>query len=377
MIIGCLYHCSRTSPSSVRTSIHLLWVRRRKPPGCRASASQHARPGTGAGESGSDTSAPGDIRTDMALSSRSSPPCTPAQGQPGHGKQKGERQGDESQYLGRQHRRSGRTGEGVRHLACGAGAALSCRGSTPWGRASRGSTLWGRAGDGGRRDFREEAGRVPRADDGGAGDVQVGDRTGHGGGGIAGTRLAAFPGPMSVLVALLRFGKGPGGEALAGGLGDADGLPDAERVGLALAVEDTDRAGLALGVGVGEPERAGLALGVGLEDAERVGLGAGVGDAERVGLGVGVGVGDVDGVELAVGAAVDGEAEGDADFDGDGLGELEALGPELVLAAAEGEGEAVAALANAGSCVLTDSPERRKPPVIRPAITARRCAKDM
>jgi len=52
--------------------------------------------------------------------------------------------------------------------------------------------------------------------------------------------LAAFPGPVSVLVALLRFGKGPGGVALAGDSGDADGLADAERVVLALAVEDTE-----------------------------------------------------------------------------------------------------------------------------------------
>jgi hypothetical protein len=96
---------------------------------------------------------------------------------------------------------------------------------------------------------------------------------------------------------------------------------------------------------------------------------------------VGVGVGNVDGVELSlavgVGAAVDGGADGDADVGGAWLGALEALGPELVLAAAEGDGEAVAALANAGSCVLTDSPGRRKPPVTRPIITARRCARDI
>ena len=81
---------------------------------------------------------------------------------------------------------------------------------------------------------------------------------------------------------------------------------------------------------------------------------------------------------VGVGAAVDGEDDGDADSGGDGLGELDALGAEVVLAAGEveGEGEAVASLANAGTCVLTDSPDRRKPPVIRPAITARRCARD-
>lgn len=61
--------------------------------------------------------------------------------------------------------------------------------------------------------------------------------------GTAGKRLAAFPGPVSVLVALPGFGKGPGGEMLAGGVGEADGLADAERVGLALAVGDTERVG--------------------------------------------------------------------------------------------------------------------------------------
>ena len=58
-------------------------------------------------------------------------------------------------------------------------------------------------------------------------------------GGIVGKRLAAFPGPMSELAGLLRFGKGPRGEVPAGGWGDADGLADAERVGLALAAGDT------------------------------------------------------------------------------------------------------------------------------------------
>ena len=110
-----------------------------------------------------------------------------------------------------------------------------------------------------------------------------------------------------------------------------------------------------------------LALGVGLEDAERVGLGVGVGDAERVGLGVAVGVGDVDGVELPLAVGVGVVVDVGAVVDGDGLGELDA---------AEGEGEAVASLANAGTCVPADSPDRRKPPVIRPAVTARRCARD-
>jgi len=106
-----------------------------------------------------------------------------------------------------------------------------------------------------------------------------------------------------------------------------------------------------------------------------------VGGAELVGLGVDVGVGDVAGVELSlalgVGAAVDGAADGDADTDGDALGELDALAPEVVLAAAEGEGEALASLANAGTCMLTDSPVKRKPPVTRPVITARRCAREI
>ncbi len=210
-------------------------------------------------------------------------------------------------------------------------------------------------------------------------------------GGMVGKRLAAFPGPMSVLVALFRFGGGPGGEALADGLGAAERIVSALAVG---AVGDAERVGLAVGVGVAEPERAGLGVGVGLEDAERVGLGVGdmeraglalgvgVGDVERVGLGVGVGAGDVEAAALALavgaGADVDGEVKGEADFVGDGLGVLEALGPELVLAAPEeGEGEGETVLANAGSCVLTVSPETRKPPVTRPATTARRWARDM
>ena len=172
-------------------------------------------------------------------------------------------------------------------------------------------------------------------------------------------RLAGFPGPMSELVALFRFGRGPGSGALAEESGDA------ERVALALAVA--------------EPEPVELAVGIGLEDAEGVGvghvegaelaLGVGAGDVERVGLGVDVGGGDVEGAGLSL-------APG-ADVDGEGLGVLESLGPGLMLAAAgEGEQEATA-LANAGSCEPTDSPETRKPPVTRPATTARRCATGM
>jgi hypothetical protein len=170
-------------------------------------------------------------------------------------------------------------------------------------------------------------------------------------------RLAGLPGPMSELVALFGFGRGPRGRA------PAEDSENAECVALALAVA--------------EPELVELAVAAGLEDAEGVGagdvegaelaLGVGAGDVERVGLGVDVGGGDVEGAGLSL---VPG-----ADIDGDGLGVLESLGPGLVLPAAGegGEGEATA-LASAGSCELTDSPETRKPPVTRPATTARRCA---
>jgi hypothetical protein len=162
---------------------------------------------------------------------------------------------------------------------------------------------------------------------------------------------------MSELVALFRFGRGPRGGA------PAVDSEDAECVVLALAVA--------------EPESVEPAVGVGLEDAEVVGvgdvegaelaLGVGAGDVERVGLGVDVGGGDVEGAGLSLLPGVD--------IDGDGLGVLESLGPGLVLPAA-GEGEATA-LANAGSCELTDSPETRKPPATRPATTARQCATGM
>jgi hypothetical protein len=162
-------------------------------------------------------------------------------------------------------------------------------------------------------------------------------------------RLTVPPGPMSELVAPFGFvGGGPGGGAppepveLAAGVG----LEDAEAVGL----EDAE--------------------GVGLADVEgdELALGDGVGDVESVGLGVDVGGGDVEGagLPLVVGAGVDGA----------GLGVSE--GPGLVLAAAgEGEGEEAIALAIAGYCELTDSPETRKPPVTRPTAAARRRAADM
>ena len=163
--------------------------------------------------------------------------------------------------------------------------------------------------------------------------------------------LTAFPGPMSELVALFGFGRGPRSGTL------ADGLGDGELVVPALAVA--------------EPEPVELAMGVGLEDAEDVGLAVGVGDVEGSELALGVGAGDVEGAGLAlvVGAGVD----------GDGLGVPEALGSGLVLTAAgEGEGEEATALANAGSCEPAgDSPETRKPPVTRPATTTRRHATDM
>jgi hypothetical protein len=176
--------------------------------------------------------------------------------------------------------------------------------------------------------------------------------------------LTAFPGPMSELVALFRFGRGPRGGTPADGLGDAEGVV------LALAVAEPEPVELAAGVGLEDAEGVGLAVGVGDVGGAELALGVGAGDVERVGLGVDVGGGDVEGagLALAVGAGVD----------GDGLGVPEALGPGLVLAAAgEGEGEKATALANAGSCELTDSPETRKPPVTRPATTARRYAIDM
>ena len=173
---------------------------------------------------------------------------------------------------------------------------------------------------------------------------------------MAPKRLAGFPGPMSELVALFRFGRGPRGGAPAG---------DAERVALALAVAEPGPVELAVGVGLEDAE----GVGVGDVEGAELALGVGAGDVERVGLGVDVGGGDVEGAGLSLVPGVD--------IDGDGLGVLESLGPGLVLAAAGEGGEEATALANAGSCELTDSAETRKPPVTRPATTARRCATGM
>jgi hypothetical protein len=192
---------------------------------------------------------------------------------------------------------------------------------------------------------------------------------------------------MSVATTLFRLGTGPSGGAApppAGPPGEvtADAVGDFDPAGLELGLELGPELGLELGLelafGLGDAEPVGLALG----DAEPVGLALGdgepvglvVGDGEPVGLALGDGepvglvVGDAEPVGLALG---DGEAEvadgdGDAevaDGDGDDAGELEAL------ALAEGEG--VTAVASAGSCVPTESPENRT----RPATTARRCAK--
>jgi hypothetical protein len=194
--------------------------------------------------------------------------------------------------------------------------------------------------------------------------------------------LTAFPGPMSELVALFRFGSGPGGEGL------ADGPGEAELVVPGLAVAEPEPVELAVGVGLEDAE------GVGLEEAEDVGLAVGEGDVEGVELALGVGAGDVGAGDVGagdverVGLGVDvdgGDVEGaglllvvGAGVDGDGLGVSEELGPGLVLAAAgEGEGEESTALANAGSCPPADSPMTSKPPVTRPATTARPCVIDM
>jgi hypothetical protein len=171
---------------------------------------------------------------------------------------------------------------------------------------------------------------------------------------------------MSELVALFGFDGGPGGTppepvelAVGVGLADAEGvgLADAEGVGLA------DTEGVGLVVEAGDVEGSELVLGVGADDVESVGLGV-----ESVGLGVDVGGGHVEGagLSLVVGAGVD----------GDGLGVSE--GPGLVLASAgQEEGEEATAFANARFCELADSPDTRKPPATRPAITARRRATDM
>jgi len=175
---------------------------------------------------------------------------------------------------------------------------------------------------------------------------------------------------MSELVALFGFGGGPRGGTPADGPGDAEGVV------VALAVAEPELVELAVGVELEEAEDVGLAVGVGDVEGVELALGVGAADVERVGLGVDVGGGDVEGagLSLVVGAGVD----------GDGLGVSEALTSGLVLAAAgegetegEGEGEESTALANAGSCQLADSPMTRKPPVTRPATTARACVIDI
>jgi hypothetical protein len=227
--------------------------------------------------------------------------------------------------------------------------------------------------------LRPAAGAVP---------LEVGLRAGAGA--ISGNSPEAFPAPIRVVLMTLRPGMGPGmavgamavktlalfrpGRGTGGSFAPCRGVPAglAEPFGEALADGLAEAERVALALAVGDAEWVELALGVGLPDAERVGLavGVGVGDVEGVGLALAVGVG--------VGVAVDGEGEGDADVDGDGLAVPEPPGPELVLAAAEeGAGEGVTAFAKAGSCVLADSAETRKPPVTRLATTARRCAKGM
>ena len=169
---------------------------------------------------------------------------------------------------------------------------------------------------------------------------------------MAPRRLAAPPGPMSELVALFGFGGGPGGGT----------PPEPVELAVGVGLEDAE------GVGLADAEGVGLAVGAGDVEGSELVLGVGAGDVESVGLGVDVGGGDVEGavLSLVVGAGVD----------GDGLGVSE--GPGVTLAAVgEREGEEATALASAGSSELTDSPETRKPPVTRPATTARRRATDI
>jgi hypothetical protein len=173
-------------------------------------------------------------------------------------------------------------------------------------------------------------------------------------------RPAAPPGPMSELVALFGLGGGPGGGT----------PPEPVELAVGVGLEDAEGVGLADAEGVGLEDAEGVGLAVGAEDVEasELVLGVGAGDVESVGLGVDVGGGDVEGavLSLVVGAGVD----------GDGLGVSE--GPGVTLAAAgETEGEEATALASAGSSELADSPETRKPPVTRPATTARRRATDI
>ena len=225
-----------------------------------------------------------------------------------------------------------------------------------------------------------------------AGMVPGGPGLGVGAGVITGKSPAAFPAPTRVvlrldpgiaaawmaparLVAPFGFGGGPRGGTPADGPGEAEGVV------VALAVAEPEPVELVVGVGLGDAEDVALAVGVGDVEGVELALGVGVadvgaGDVESVGLGVDVGGGDVEGagLSLVVGAGVD----------GDGLGVSEALGSGLVLAAAgegeaeaEAEGEESTALANAGICELADSPMTSKPPVTRPATTARACVIDI
>ena len=77
------------------------------------------------------------------------------------------------------------------------------------GLGRRVGTLRARAGGGGRRDLREEPGRVPGADEGGGDALR--DRPGHGGG-LDGAEEAwpRPPAPMSELVGAIRVRRGPG-----------------------------------------------------------------------------------------------------------------------------------------------------------------------
>jgi hypothetical protein len=221
---------------------------------------------------------------------------------------------------------------------------------------------------------------------------------------ISGNSPAALPAAMTVVRVRFSVGRVPTGSveprpmAAGGGVDEAraDGLAEAECVVLGVGLGFDVGVGLGfdvgLGFGDGDGERVALAVGVGLGvgdgDAERdtlgVGVGVAVGDADCVALGVGVGVGEAELVALGVGVGVEGEGEGDADvvegdgeadFDGDGeadadgFGELEGLGLALGDVAARAAG--LATFASAVPCMLTDSPEIRKPPVTRPTTTAR------
>lgn len=154
---------------------------------------------------------------------------------------------------------------------------------------------------------------------------------------FTGNRPDAFPASMTVLVVRFRSGMGP--HITAGGMTGKRpaAFPGPMSVLVALFSLGRGPEGKfvpcwdapaeafleALADGMGDAERVAVALAV--ADAERLGLGAGVGDVERIGLDV---------VDMT-------------------------------------------ALASAGSRVSADSPETRKPPVIRPTTAARRCAGDI